>query len=95
MDHLLPRRTALKLLATAVGAAAATKSAGAAPASDAWSRTHDRVFLGGDFWANPMEDWRIADGGAECRSLGGNRSIHSLTHQLTHPAKGFSMSVQL
>ncbi|MSU67788.1 MAG: twin-arginine translocation pathway signal, partial [Opitutaceae bacterium] len=32
---------------------------------------------------------------AECRSLGGNRSIHSLTHQITHPAKGFSLSVQL
>ncbi len=99
MDHLIPRRTALKLLATAtvVGAGAATKSAAAAPApaADAWSKTHDRVFLGGDFWANPMEDWRIADGGAECRSLGGNRSIHSLTHQLAHPAKGFSMSVQL
>ncbi|MEQ1841468.1 MAG: hypothetical protein ABL994_13755, partial [Verrucomicrobiales bacterium] len=32
---------------------------------DRWDRTGDRVFLGGDFWANPMEDWRIKDGWAE------------------------------
>jgi len=42
-----------------------------------------------------MEDWQIADGGAECRSLGGNRSIHSLTHQITHPAKGFTLSAHI
>ena len=58
-------------------------------------RTHDRVWLGGEFWANPMEDWRIADGAAECLSLGGNRSIHSLTHQITNPRRGFTMSVQV
>ena len=106
MKQTISRRTALKLIATAtvVGAASATKTASAATAAtgerdgktgDAWSRTHDRVWLGGDYWANPMEDWQIADGGAECRSLGGNRSIHSLTHQLTSPAKGFTLSVHL
>ena len=101
MAHPIPRRTALKLLATAtvVGAATRTPKATAATtpahASDSWSRTHDRVFLGGDFWANPMEDWKVAAGGAECRSLGVNRSVHSLTHQITHPTKGFSMSVQM
>jgi hypothetical protein len=102
----ITRRTALKLIATAtlVGAAARPERSGAATAptrspdakpADAWARTHDRVWLGGEFWANPMEDWQIADGGAECRSLGGNRSIHSLTHQLTHPTKGFTLSVNV
>ncbi|MCH1413606.1 MAG: alkaline phosphatase D family protein, partial [Glaciecola sp.] len=38
------------------------------------------------------EDWHIANGGAECLSRGGNRSIHSLTHQLTQH-KNFSVSV--
>ena len=90
MAEPITRRTALKLIATAtvVGAASGAHTAAAASApprapdgttADAWSRTHDRVWLGGEFWANPMEDWQIADGGAECRSLGGNRSIHSLT----------------
>ncbi len=106
MSASITRRAALKLLATAtvVGAASGTKTLAAANAParapdaksvDAWSRTHDRVWLGGEFWANPMEDWQIADGGAECRNLGGNRSIHSLIHQITHPTKGFSLSVQM
>jgi len=106
MNEPINRRTALKLIATAtvVGATsglrsnAATTAASPSPdpgKSDPWRRTHDRVFLGGAFWANPMEDWQIADGGVECRSLGGNRSIHSLTHQITSPLKGFAMSVQL
>ena len=104
MRKSITRRTALKLMATATVVAAAAPKAAAATASasaseikstDAWARTHDRVWLGGDYWANPMEDWQIADGGAECHNLGGNRSIHSITHQITKPAKGFSMSVYL
>jgi hypothetical protein len=106
MNESISRRTALKLLATAtvvgaasgprpVAAASAPKRASDASSPDAWSRTHDRVWLGGEFWANPMEDWHVANGGAECRSLGGNRSIHSLTHQIADPAKGFTMSVQV
>ncbi len=106
MNDSISRRTALKLLATAtvvgaasgprpVAAASAPKRASDAKSPDSWSRTQDRVWLGGEYWANPMEDWQIADGGAECRSLGGNRSIHSLTHQIAEPAKGFTMSVRM
>lgn len=106
MNTPITRRTALKLIATAtiVGAAARPERSVAATAptrlpdakpTDAWARTHDRVWLGGEFWANPMENWRIAAGGAECLSLGGNRSIHSLTHQITSPAKGFTLSVNV
>jgi len=102
MNENITRRTALKWVAAGTVAAAATRTeyGAAAPvaggkSADAWSRTHDRVWLGGEFWANPMEDWRIVDGAAECQSLGGNRSIHSLTHQITKPAKGFTMSVQV
>jgi hypothetical protein len=102
----ITRRTALKLIATAtvVGAATGIKASAAESApirapnaepTDIWRRTNDRVWLGGEFWANPMEDWQVAEGGAECRSLGGNRSIHSLTHQITDPEKGFTLSVQV
>ena len=24
-----------------------------------WYRNHDRVWIGGEFWSNPMEDWRV------------------------------------
>lgn len=66
---------------------------GLQPKMDNWSKTHDRTWLGGEFWANPMEDWHVHDGGAECLSVGGNRSIHSLTHQLTDLDKPFQISV--
>ena len=60
-----------------------------------WSNTHDRVFLCGDCWANPMEDWEIVDGAAQCRSYKGNRNIHLLTHQLTSPTGSFETSVTI
>lgn len=62
---------------------------------DRWDRTSDRVFLGGECWANPMEDWRIRDGWAECLVVSGNRSIHSLTRVLRNAEGSFSMSVRV
>ncbi len=61
--------------------------------SVSWSNTIDRVWLGGDVWANPMEDWKVVDGAAECQSGGGNRNVHCLTRQLTDSAKSIAMSV--
>lgn len=58
-----------------------------------WDKTHDRVWLGGNYWANPMEDWHIVDGAAECQTSGGGRNVHLLTHQLSDPTAGFEMSV--
>lgn len=60
-----------------------------------WSRAHDRVWLGEDVWANPMEDWRIVDGAAECQTSGGDRNIQLLTHQLTDPDAPLGMSVNV
>ena len=97
MNQKITRRTGLKWVAAgaSMGLIGPLRSATAAPApsGDAWGRTHDRVWLGGEFWANPMEDWHVVDGGAECMTEAGNRSVHSVTRQLTGPAKGFKMSV--
>ena len=60
-----------------------------------WSKTHNRVWLSGDCWANPMEDWRIVDGAAECQTSGGNRNIQLITHELTNSAAAFEMSVDV
>ncbi|MDI1334539.1 MAG: alkaline phosphatase D family protein [Lacunisphaera sp.] len=106
MKNKITRREALKYLtvgtiAGSIGNLFIPAARGApVPATgntdeDQWSRTHDRVWLGGAYWANPMEDWCIKDGWAECLSTGGNRSIHSLTHEMTDPAAGFMMSVRL
>lgn len=60
---------------------------------DSWHNTFDRVWLGGSFWANPMEDWRIVNGAAECIAKAGDRNIHAITHQVTHPDKPFQLSI--
>jgi len=98
MDTLLSRRTTLKLLAG--GAAAGWMrplGAGqdiAAQGGDRWARRHNRVWLSGDVWANPMEDWCLRGDGAECLRPGPDRSVHSLTHQIT-ANKPFEMSVMV
>ena len=97
MNPRLTRRSSLKLITASTLAGFAGKSSTTAAAeatTDPWAKTHDRVFLGGQFWANPMEDWQVKDGGAECLHTGGGRSVHSLTHQITQNAP-FSLSVTL
>ncbi|HRJ08856.1 MAG TPA: hypothetical protein PLP58_09820, partial [Prosthecobacter sp.] len=101
MTDKLTRRHSLKLL-TAGSLTAGLSSRhslpaqtpDAKPARDPWAKTHDRVFLGGEFWANPMEDWRVSEGGAECLNAGPGRSVHSLTHQITRNGS-FTMAVTL
>lgn len=106
MTKSLSRRNALKLVAAGVAATgvACTSSSNKrihiesetnhTPMQDNWSNTHDRTWLGGDYWANPMEDWHVVNGGAECLNRGGNRSIHSLTHQLS-TISDFNISVRV
>lgn len=98
------RRSALKLMGaaaaatsvTASGQATAQRSSTKMEANDCtWGKTHDRVWLGAQYWANPMEDWRVREGAAECTSRSGDRNVHLLTHQLTDPTKPFVMSVQV
>ena len=62
---------------------------------DRWEKTHDRVWIGGEFWSNPMEDWRVNDGWVQCQTTAGNRSIHSVTRQITDTTAAFAMSVEL
>ncbi|WP_111980014.1 alkaline phosphatase D family protein [Algibacillus agarilyticus] len=109
MNHELSRRNALKLamagvVTAGVGCNATTPNnlkkaintvKNHEPMQDKWAKTHDRPWIGGDYWANPMEDWHIVKGGAECTSTNGQRSIHSLTHQLTDATQAFNISVDV
>ncbi|MBR9912579.1 MAG: twin-arginine translocation pathway signal [Gammaproteobacteria bacterium] len=106
MKHQVSRRNALKLAAAGLAGSSLGCTAVASnspktststlqePVSDDWAQRHDRVWVGGNYWANPMEDWRLANGGVECLSSGGNRSIHSLIYQLTGH-RAFTVSVRL
>ncbi|MEG3768261.1 alkaline phosphatase D family protein [Alteromonas sp. 14N.309.X.WAT.G.H12] len=106
MKYRVSRRDALKLAAagmatSAMGCSTVVNKSETSPknnldhpVSDSWANTHDRIWIGGEYWANPMEDWCVHDGGVECISTGGNRSVHSLTHQLV-AHKPFTLSVKL
>ncbi len=58
-----------------------------------WHRQSDRVWIGPQYWANPMEDWRIQDSRLECTSVGPNRNVHLLSHRLGEGDGTFEMSV--
>jgi hypothetical protein len=99
----LTRRVALKLFGLGTALFGLGKTAHPLQADDDaqaatpighWANTHNRVWLGGEFWANPMEDWQIVDGAAECQTAGGDRNIHLVTHQITNPEGSFTMTVQ-
>ena len=98
------RRGLLALLAAVVSLPRRIGEAQAAPQDprgpaagtrvDRWNRSHDRVWLGERFWANPMEDWRVADGAAEVQTSGGDRNVHLITRRLTGKPGQFRMSVR-
>ncbi len=93
------RRNVIKTLGAAAAAAGLSPTESQACSTSAntkectWGKTNDRVWLGSQYWANPMEDWRISDGAANVQSGGGNRNIHLITHQLTDPTAGFETQV--
>jgi hypothetical protein len=89
------RRTVLKLFASIGAVFGLHAKEEQETRVSTWHKTHDRVFLGGSFWANPMEDWRVVNGGAECHRGGGFRNIQLLTHELTNPKASFRMSVRV
>ncbi|HIE97506.1 MAG TPA: twin-arginine translocation pathway signal, partial [Fuerstia sp.] len=98
------RRLALKLLGLGSALVSSRVKAAWQPSSTAYfprgddaakRQANDRVWLGRNFWANPMEDWRIVDGAAECQTSGGDRNVHLLTHQITNVGGSFQMSVEV
>ncbi|KMT66739.1 alkaline phosphatase D family protein [Catenovulum maritimum] len=107
MTREISRRSALKfaaagMVATSIGCkntpdtlTSPSSEKLSTPMRDKWGNTHDRTWLGGEYWANPMEDWCIVNGWAECKSTDGNRSIHSLTHRLIDAKKAFNVSVNV
>jgi len=54
----------------------------------------DRVWIGPEYWANPMEDWRVAGGRLECTRAGANRNVHVLTRQMAPRVEPMAMIVR-
>jgi alkaline phosphatase D len=60
-----------------------------------WDRCPDRVWLGPEYWANPLQDWRIANGRIECTNPAADRNVHVLTRHLGDRMGSLNMSVRV
>jgi alkaline phosphatase D len=47
-----------------------------------FDNTHDRIWLGADFWSVPLEDWKVKNGRMECIGTLSNSRVNILTHRL-------------
>ncbi|MCC5929967.1 MAG: alkaline phosphatase D family protein [Cyclobacteriaceae bacterium] len=57
--------------------------------------TVERTWLGPDFWANPLQDWRMANNRIECLVTAPNRNVHLLTMELNGQKAGLKISADL
>ncbi len=53
----------------------------------------ERIWIGPDYWTNPMQDWRLSDRRIECVVSGGDRNFHILTRDISDRAESFTISV--
>jgi hypothetical protein len=60
-----------------------------------WHAAHDRVWIGPEYWANPMQDWRIKSGRLECIKAAPDRHVHHLTYALGPLPGWLVMTVRL
>lgn len=73
----------------------AQDSAPAAVFKSQWQDDLDRTWLGADYWANPMQDWQVRAGRAECIAAKPNRNVHVLTRELADRKGNLHMSVTI
>jgi hypothetical protein len=62
-----------------------------------WPKDIERVWVGPEYWANRLQDWRISQGRLECveaRAAKPLRTVHLLTHRLAERPGEFAMSVR-
>ena len=63
-----------------------------------WDGVGDRTWAGPDYWANRLQDWRVADGRLECLrddADAPNRTVHLLSSRIEAARGPFEMSVTI
>jgi phosphodiesterase/alkaline phosphatase D-like protein len=60
-----------------------------------WQNWHDRPWLGAEYWANPLQDWRLKSGRIECHNAAYDRNVHLLTRDLGTQQGTLEMRVRL
>jgi len=69
--------------------------AAAADFQSQWPKGVERPWAGPEYWANPLQDWRVKDGRLECIAAGGDRNVYLLTRELSSARGDLGMSVKL
>ena len=93
------RRIILTTFALLICATLALTAQAAAPVANSTSFNDipDRVWIGPEFWANRLHDWRVADERLECVTLSPNidlRTVSLLTCEVGPATAGFEMSAR-
>ena len=73
--------------------AANAQSAGAFASN--WKNCPDRVWIGPEYWSNPLQDWRLKNGRLECTNAAGDRNVHVLVRTLGEQDGDFDLRVQV
>lgn len=87
-------------VAGTAGAAAGIDSTLLPPSASfqsAWPPNIERIFVGPEYWANRLQDWRISRGRLECldaRPASPMRTVHLLTHRISGSPSAFTISVR-
>ena len=58
-----------------------------------WESTNDRIWIGPEYWSNPLQDWRVQDGRVECVNAALERNLQLLTFDLNPENGSLKMSV--
>src|SRR5688500_14132018 len=76
--------TSTSLAATSVAAPWLCDAAGQPPETfrSRWHECPDRMWLGAEYWANPLQDGRVSLRRTECTHAAPDRNVHVLTCQL-------------
>ena len=103
--HTLTRRTFLtNSAAIAAGAAVGSRlsplvtAAEVQPAAEFisnWKNCPDRVWIGQEFWSNPLQDWQVKNGRIECTHAAADRNVHVLVRALGEQDGDFDLRVQV
>ncbi|WP_372947288.1 alkaline phosphatase D family protein [Mariniphaga sp.] len=60
-----------------------------------FDNTHNRIWVGKDFWSIPLEDWKVENGQLHCVGTVPNSRVNLLTQVLSPEAGEFEASVKI
>jgi alkaline phosphatase D len=60
-----------------------------------WNSPEPRIWIGPDYWTNPLQDWQVYQGRLSCTTAGPGRSVHLLTMALEKETGNFETTVTI